>query len=226
MAGRDLDGAELAAADHSPDGAFAVAELLRHLRQRQQPTFVDERGHLLTGSSASGAENACVPQCMRQSPALPRLLSSKLHLHDIDDVEAHIVATIQRGKHRYLLERDEVEDVVSHCLLAVWRSSTRLDSSRGSFSTLAVVVTSRAVVDYLRKTRGRTKWSFADGHVHERPLPVLESLDDRRERGLEELVAAGAGDPQNGCDPDLGRLYGARDCGRARDLAVLGLGPS
>ena len=116
------------------------------------------------------------------------LLASTLRLHDVTDTEAlclHVVKTS-----RLPLTWHEKEDLCAHLIGEAWVLSTRYEPGARSFSAYATATLRLRAIDWHRARKGRTKWVFSD-HVHERERPDVLSLDDRRERGLDDLVAGG-----------------------------------
>jgi DNA-directed RNA polymerase specialized sigma24 family protein len=156
------------------------------------------------------------------------MLSRPLVLHGID-VERLMAKVIDRSgtvaRLEPRLQPHERDDLLAHLIAVAWRLSLDFKPGRGSvsLSTYVYTIASRRVVDWIRSTRGRSKWVFHD-HVHERPRPQMVSLDDDR-AGLVEAVAAGSSDPAASSSPDLERMLAAGDRARARDYEILGLRP-
>ena len=117
------------------------------------------------------------------------------------------------------------EDLHAYLVSECWRISLEFDPDRGVyFSAFATGVLKRRRVDWLRKERGRTRWSFR-GRIHERKLPSFTSLDaDGPERNrLGAALGAWGGDPAAGRDPELARLLDDGGRRQARDYELLGL---
>jgi DNA-directed RNA polymerase specialized sigma24 family protein len=151
------------------------------------------------------------------------LLSSRLQLFDLNDVEAMIWDVITSNGRLYLNPQQR-ESLATYLIEEVWRSSLRFDAAKGSFSTFAGIIARRRVVDWLRLEFGRTTWQFADRTI-ERPRPELVSFNGDEGDRLAETVTAGTGDPADAWNPDLERLLDGGDRQRARDHELLGLEP-
>lgn len=158
------------------------------------------------------------------------LLSSRLELRDIRDVEQFAGRIVERSELR--LGYHDHEDLLASLIFECWRCADDYDPGRAAFSTYKLRA---AVVAWLRTSNercgrtgfvgGRTVWKFKD-HVHEKPLREFVSFDDADARGrLDESLAEGNGDRAADRDSDLGRLYAERDSARARDYDALGLEP-
>jgi DNA-directed RNA polymerase specialized sigma24 family protein len=149
------------------------------------------------------------------------LLSRPLRIFDIDDAEAYcakIVYTSRLG----LQPHDDYDDLLAHCLGACWEISLRYDPSRGKFSSFAYGPVYFAAVNWVRKRKGRTRWQFSGGRVHERKQPQLLSLDDEHSR-LGEVESLRNGDRAPDRDESLAWLFDAGNRGTAADLELLGL---
>jgi hypothetical protein len=58
------------------------------------------------------------------------------------------------------------------------RLSLRYEPRRTvSFSTYATCTLSKRIIDWQRQRYGRTRWTFGDGRVYERPRVKLVSID-------------------------------------------------
>jgi len=117
------------------------------------------------------------------------LLPQPWPLHDVDDVEALLARAVSRSSFVGDLLPDERDDLLASLFAVAWQLADNFDPARGRFSTVLYVASQRRAVDWLRATRGRTRWVFGDGSVHERERPVVVSLDERRERGLDDADA-------------------------------------
>ena len=145
---------------------------------------------------------------------MPRLV-----LHDVD-VE-RLAGAIVRQSGLELSYHDK-QDLRQHLLIEAWKLSLSYEPGRIrlGFRKYAAVTLKKRVIDWQRQRNGgRTIWKFKD-RVYERELPTLVSWEDA---GLDESLAAGAGDPASDCDPDFERLLRSRRSTRARDLEALGL---
>ena len=106
------------------------------------------------------------------------MLTGKLSLHGIDDVEAFAAAIVNRS--RLELNHHDREDLACYLVETAWELS--LKYQRGDpkypprFSVYAAPILRNRVVDWQRKRFGRTRWVFHD-RVHMRPGVELVSLD-------------------------------------------------
>jgi DNA-directed RNA polymerase specialized sigma24 family protein len=148
-----------------------------------------------------------------------------LQLHDIDDAERFVGAIVSRSG--FSLSFHDAEDLGEYLLVECWQLSLRYQAGGISFSTWAGNTLRRRSVDWIRQQNGRTIWRFGDGRVHERPRPVLLSLNMDGPDGdrLRSTLDEGVGDPAADCDPDRERLLGGGSRARNRDYAILGLEP-
>jgi hypothetical protein len=130
---------------------------------------------------------------LSDSPAQSSSARLKLSLHDGEELHAYLIA---------------------EC----WRLSLRYDGSQGSrFSVWARQTLSLRLVDWQRARWGRTRWTFSDGHVHERerPQPIsLDANDPERDRLDAALGRGGVDGDASGFAADM------------RDLAQRGRRPS
>jgi DNA-directed RNA polymerase specialized sigma24 family protein len=101
-----------------------------------------------------------------------------------------------------------------------WRAADRYDAERGSvtFATFLYATAQRRIVDYLRSSRGRTRWQFA-GHTYERERPQVVSLDELDSVG--ESHSRGAGDSATDCASSLGGLLADGSGQTSRDLRLI-----
>jgi DNA-directed RNA polymerase specialized sigma24 family protein len=160
------------------------------------------------------------------------LLSSRLELRDIRDVEQFAGRIVERSGLE--LSYHDREDLLESLIVECWACADKYDPARGAFSTFATYKLRAAVVAWLRTSQertgrtgfvgGRTTWKFRD-RIHQRPQRVLVSLDGAERDRLVEALTAGSGDPAADCDPDRERLLSDRDQARDRDYALLGLDP-
>ena len=77
------------------------------------------------------------------------------------------------------------EDVVQETLLRAWRSSARLDDSRGSVRSWLFTVARNIVIDDWRSRRSRSELSVAD-------VPDIGDLADRTDQLVQSWVVAEA----------------------------------
>jgi hypothetical protein len=97
-----------------------------------------------------------------------------------------------------------------------WELSERYDAGQGRFASFVYSAAQRRTVDFVRRERGRTRWTFGD-HTYQRTLPTMVTLDDR----LDEADTRSGVDPARDSDPDLERLLATGDSQRP-ELADLG----
>jgi hypothetical protein len=169
------------------------------------------------------------------------LLSSRLELRDIRDVEQFAGRIVERSGLE--LSYHDREDLLASLIVECWRCAGDYDASRASFSTFATIRLRSAVTAWLRTSNercgrtgfvgGRTVWRFGDGRVHERPRREFVSLDEgdnearnavRRDR-LDIALTERNGDREADRDSDLGGLYATRDSEAIRDFYEMGLEP-
>ena len=152
------------------------------------------------------------------------MLTGKLSLHEIDDVERFVVAIVNR--HQPGLNYDDHDDLIVHLVETCWELSLRYQPGGITFSTWSRATLQKRLVDWQRQRFGRTRWVFHD-RVVERPPTELVSLDADDPDGppLGETLGSRAGDPALGRSPDLARLLGKGSSTRARDFEALGLEP-
>jgi hypothetical protein len=162
------------------------------------------------------------------------LLSSRLELRDIRDVEQFAGRIVERSG--LALNYYDREDLLGSLIICAWECSVSgdYDPSKGAFSTFATYRLRSAVTAWLRSSQertgrtgfvgGRTTWKFRD-RVHERPQRVLVSLDGSERDRLVDALAEGNGDRAAVGDSDLGGLFAERDRLRARDYFEMGLEP-
>ena len=150
----------------------------------------------------------------------------RLALYDIADTAGFVGAIVNRSG--LALSWSDREDLEQYLLATAWEISLTFEPGQGSvgFSTYAGNILRRRTHDWVRQQNGRTVWKFKD-RVHERPRPVLLSLDLDGPDGdrLRSTLAEGAGDPAADCDPDRERLLSDGDRTRDRDYTTLGLDP-
>jgi DNA-directed RNA polymerase specialized sigma24 family protein len=154
------------------------------------------------------------------------VLHGTLSLHGINDVEAFVVAIVQRS--RLELSHYDREDLVAHLVATAWQLSLGYDHGDPRypprFSVYVTPILRNRVVDWQRQRFGRTRWVFKD-RVVERKLPQLVSFDDPEHDQLGAALGTWAGDPTADRSPDLLRVLGRRSGSRARDYEALGLRP-
>lgn len=138
------------------------------------------------------------------------LLNAKWALREIRDVEAFVWAIVGRSKLQS--SRDELQDLAAYLIAECWLLGERYEPGGIKFSTWATTTLRLRTIDWMRQRRGRTRWAFA-GHVHERERAPVDSLDDRRERGLDEPVTGGMLD--RGRDSFAADMRALRDRARA-----------
>lgn len=116
----------------------------------------------------------------------PRLLTGKLTLHDITDVEAHARQALNDHLHhgagtgtptRSWLPETDYEDALAYLITVTWEASRRYGPNATSrpihsdrpFSALAYWLMRRRIVDWYRARYGSTRY---------KPRPSLISLDE------------------------------------------------
>ncbi len=152
-------------------------------------------------------------------------LSAPLAVHDVRDLGRLVTSVISSS--RVDLTWTEREDLDAYLLATAWELSTRYEPGGSvSFSTWATTTLKLRTIDFVRKERGRTRWAFAGGRVHERERPTFVSLDAEHGDRLDAALAARGGDPADDCDPDLAGVLADGDRTRAGDLAALGIPPA
>jgi DNA-directed RNA polymerase specialized sigma24 family protein len=147
-----------------------------------------------------------------------------LRLFDVHDTEAfcwHIVRSSDLK-----LTYHEAEDLCAFLVSSAWEISLRFEPGRGvQFSRYARTRLRNKTTDWLRKERGRTKWTFSGGRVYERKLPSFVSFDTDISEGdqLDATLGTRTGDPTSDRDPALARILDDGDRRKARDYELLGL---
>jgi len=149
------------------------------------------------------------------------LAGTRLELHDIRDAAAVVSSVVRTSKLE--LRFHEREDLEQYLLGELWILSLRYEPGGISFSTWATTTLKLRTIDFFRRERGRTRWQFGDGRVHERERPTFVSLEVEHGDRLDAALAAGGGDPADVCDPALQRVLADGDRTRSRDLETLGL---
>lgn len=152
-----------------------------------------------------------------------RLLGAVWKLGDVADVESLAWKALDASG----LSFDDADDAIAHAFECVIKAWPKWNPAKASASTFLYSVCRFGFVDYQRKTRGRTKWSFAGGRVHERTLPTFVSLDgdDADRDRLVQSLATRPGDSEAGGAPAFEGLLDRGSCTRARDYEELGLVP-
>jgi hypothetical protein len=151
-----------------------------------------------------------------------------LALWDIDDTAAFVAAVVKRsGLELSWSDREELEQTLQ---IVAWQLSLKYQPGGITFSTYAGRTLRFRITDWQRSgSGGRTIWKFRnpDGslRIHERQLPRFVPLDDADSDRLEQSLAAGAGDREDGGDFGERGLDDGGDRQRLRDLALLGLEP-
>lgn len=105
------------------------------------------------------------------------MLSAKLPLHDIQDVEAFVASIVERRN--FDLSWHDQEDLLAFLVETCWELSRQRPAPwRDSFSGWVYPYLRQRTVDWQRQRNGRTKWQFKD-KTYERDIPVFVPLDDR-----------------------------------------------
>lgn len=149
------------------------------------------------------------------------LLPRPWALLDVDDVEGLLALVVDRSPHARELRQHERDDLVAWLLGEAWILSQQYRPGPRGFSSYLYVSAQRRVVDHVRRTRGRTRWSWSDGRVYERPRPQFVSLDADVDL-LGDALAENGGNAAADRDAARRWLESQRDRHRARDLAQLG----
>jgi DNA-directed RNA polymerase specialized sigma24 family protein len=150
------------------------------------------------------------------------LLSRPLQLHDVEDVEAHVWRTISSSADVAGLRPHERDDLCAYLIGVAWELGPAYDPARGrvTFSSFLGTTARLRIINWIRKERGRSKWSWSNGRSYERERPRVLSLEAELDSVVDAL-GPGTGDPPPDSDEDLGRLFAERDRARARDLDLL-----
>jgi hypothetical protein len=170
------------------------------------------------------------------------LLSSRLSLFDVNDVEALCGSEIRRSS--LSLSHQDWEELLVYLIESVWEASLRFEpgvirskstvnpeADGQGFGCWARLTLRRRIVDWQRAKLGRTRWQFRnpDGsiRIHERERTIILSLDtdDSVRDQLGATVTAGSGDFASGSELGFGGLDVSGNRQRARDLELLGLEP-
>jgi hypothetical protein len=166
------------------------------------------------------------------------LLSSRLSLFDVNDVEALCGSEIRRSSLN--LSPQDWEELLVYLIESVWEASLRFEpgvirskstvspeADGQGFGCWARLTLRRRIVDWQRAKLGRTKWQFRkpDGSIrtYERELPQLVPFDDSARDRLEQSFAEGDGDREAGGDLSFTGLDSEGDWQRTRDLWLLGI---
>jgi DNA-directed RNA polymerase specialized sigma24 family protein len=141
-----------------------------------------------------------------------------LRLFDVRDTEAFCWRIVRSSNPD--LNHHDAEDLCAFLVASAWEISLTFDPSKGVwFSRYARTRLRNKTVDWVRKEKGRTKWTFSGGRVYERKRPQFVSFDDELVSSLRALGS----DPEDGGDPDFRRPVSERSRRRSRDLECLGL---
>lgn len=159
---------------------------------------------------------------------MPRLLNGRLVLHGVD-IEALCWKLISTSGHVANLRAHERDDLCVELVEVSWELSLVYRPGEAAFSSWLTTNLRRRIIDYVRRTRGRTRWKAThlisednpDG-IYERKLPDLVSLDGPDGNSLGASLATVDGNSAPDRLADGGRLFAERDRHRAEDLAYLG----
>lgn len=136
------------------------------------------------------------------------MLNGELRLHGVD-VENLAAAVMQEACGRRRLNEQQRDDLLADLIAYTWELSLRYDPdqdharARGrepGFGGWAIHWLRFRVIDWVRKTEGRTRWAFSD-HVYERSVPAVASLDQ-----LDDALGPSSMDAAAHSDVDLGRV--------------------
>lgn len=165
------------------------------------------------------------------------MLNGRLDLHGVNAEKlANSVLNEALRSRNIALDEFRREDLLADLVSCAWELSLRYDRRRQQATTdlrfrdpgfqgWAAPYLKLRVIDWFRKTNGRTKWQFAD-YVYERPKPIIVSLQydvsrkdetDRTRRGrrLDELVGQVDLDPAACSEADLRRALERGDSAQA-----------
>src|SRR5512144_1257928 len=123
----------------------------------------------------------------RQPPkvVLASVLSRKLALHDVEDVEAFCIG-IFKAKAGEIPDRDH-EDAIAYLIETAWELSVEYRTGGMAFSAYATYTLKRRLVDWQRRQYGRTRWS-SPSYVYERPRPHFLPLEHRPDGPVHGLL--------------------------------------
>jgi DNA-directed RNA polymerase specialized sigma24 family protein len=144
-------------------------------------------------------------------------------------VEGLIASAIASSAQVADLRPHEHEDLCAYLIGVARELSIAYNPARGrvSFSSFLGTTARLRIIDWVRKERGRSKWSWSNGKSYERERPRLVSVDadDSLRDRLDETVAARTSDPSADSSRDLAGFLEDGDRERARDRDALGLSP-
>lgn len=160
------------------------------------------------------------------------LLTSKLKLHDVDDVERFCASHLQTQPQWRQLEEHRKDDALAYLISETWRISTRYDPARNtSFSKHAYAYQPKFFIQWLRDTfvdqrYGDDDKQTRDAIAHPASLDAPVVTADGEPGRLGDLVAVSDRDDQADSEQVLRRFERERDRYRAWDLTVLRQGLS
>jgi hypothetical protein len=160
------------------------------------------------------------------------LLSSRLSLFDVNDVEALCGSEIRRSSLN--LSPQDWEELLVYLIESVWEASLRFEpglirskstvnpeADGQGFGCWARLTLRRRITDWQRAKLGRTVWKFKD-RIYERQLPSFVPFDNELVDSLGAAFGTSGGDDAPDRHADGAGLLGDRDRSRARDLETLG----
>ena len=154
------------------------------------------------------------------------MLNGELRLHGVD-VERLAAAVMHEaiGRRGRSLREHQQEELLAELVSYTWELSLRYDPdqdharARGrqpGFDGWATYWLRFRVIDWIRKTEGRTRWAFSD-HTYERSVPTVESYDE-----LGEADGSSGMDAESHSDVDLSRVLLRGDSRAAWEDAGMG----
>ena len=183
------------------------------------------------------------------------MLNGNLSLHGVDaeKLARKVLHDALRARN-IVLDEFRREDLLQDLVITAWELAQRYDANqdyalqrgrRPGFDGWASQYLRLRVVDWFRKTEGRTKWQFK-GYTYERPRPVVVSLDwtihthnrdsigatdehsSNGSRGsrLDEVVGSRDLDPATCSDADLRGALERGDSAKAWEAADVGERPT
>lgn len=155
------------------------------------------------------------------------MLNGNLSLHGVNAEKlARSVLNDALKARRVALDEGRRDDLLAELIAATWELAERYDprqdyavdrDRRPGFDGWATYWLRLRVVDWFRRTEGRTKWQFAE-HVYERTLPEFVSFDAE----LDSPVGPGSMDPAAHSDADLRGVLERGDSAQAWEAIDVG----
>ena len=130
------------------------------------------------------------------------MLSGRLTLHDVRDVEALCGRVISRSGIE--LDHHDREELLAFLVEHAWFISRHFVPNGIRFTTFATTQMQKQIHEWKRRRHGRTRWKSGD-RIYERRIPAFVSMDADRS-GLEQALG---GVEVDGTEPgaeDLARM--------------------